>query len=126
MTAPNLDIRKAIEVLEEAAKRFPTNGELEFKIGQLYQGVDNNQKAFEHYKAAVEKGHLLKAQPVYVFLAYVAYELGYLDDAKLAIEKAVKMTPDDKQVLEGAIDEGIKERDAKKAPAPAPTADDKL
>ena len=119
---------KAIEVLEEAAKRFPTNGELEFKIGQLYQGVDNNQKAFEHYKAAVEKGHLLKAQPVYVFLAYVAYELGNLDDAKLAIEKAVKMTPEDKQVLglEGAIDEGIKERDAKKAPAPAPTADDKL
>ncbi|MGA2692247.1 MAG: hypothetical protein ABSF76_07755 [Opitutaceae bacterium] len=119
---------KAIEVLEEASKRFPTNGELEFKIGQLYQGVDNNQKAFEHYKAAVEKGHLLKAQPVYVFLAYVAYELGNLDDAKLAIEKAVKMTPEDKQVLglEGAIDEGIKERDAKKAPAPAPTADDKL
>ena len=112
---------KAIEVLEEAAKRFPTNGELEFKIGQVYQQLDNNEKAYEHYTQAIEKGHLVKAQPVYVYLAYTAYESNHLDEAKAAVEKAIQLMakPDHQAIgLRGAIDEALKEREAKKASTP--------
>jgi len=117
---------KSIEVLEEAARRYPTNGELEFKIAQVYLMMDNNQKAFDHCKAAVGKGHLAKAQPVYILLAYMAYELGNFEDAKAAIDKAIELTdkPDHQALgLRGAIEEAIKERDAKKAPAPTASAD---
>jgi len=117
---------KSIEVLEEPAKRYPTNGELEFKIAQVYQGLDNNQKAYEHCVAAVEKGHIAKPQPAFIFLAYMAYELGKYDEAKLAVDKAIALMakPDHQALgLRGAIEEAIKERDAKKA---APAAQEKI
>lgn len=124
---------KSIEVLEEAAKRFPTNGELEFKIAQVYQGLDDNQKAYEHCMAAVEKGHIVKPQPAYIFLAYMAYELAKYDEAKVAIDKAISlMSKPDHQALglKAAIEEAVKERDAKKAEkaaaAAAAPAQDKL
>ncbi len=112
---------KSIEVLEEAARRYPTNGELEFKIAQVYLMLDNNQKAYEHCKAAIARGHLAKAQPVYILLAYMAYELGSFEDAKMAIDKAIELTdkPDHQALgLRGAIEEAIKERDAKKPVVP--------
>jgi tetratricopeptide (TPR) repeat protein len=119
---------KSIEVLVEAAKRYPTNGELEFKIAQVYQGMDDNQKAYDHCAAAVEKGHLAKPQPVYIFMAYMAYELGKYDEAKVAIDKSIELMakPDHQALgLRGAIEEAIKERDAKKAPA-TPAQDNKV
>jgi tetratricopeptide (TPR) repeat protein len=114
----------AIEVLKKAAARFPKNGELEFKIAQAYQQLDNNQEAFNHAQIATEKGGLSKAQQTYMFLAYTAYEVGKFDEAKVAIDQAIHlMSKPDHQALglQSAIEEAIKERDAKKAPAaPAP------
>ncbi len=110
----------AIEVLKKAALRFPKNGELEFKVAQAYQQLDNNQEAFNHCKAALEKGGLSKAQQTYMFLAYTGYEVGQFDDAKVAIDKAIKLMsrPDHQALgLQTAIEEAIKEREAKKAPA---------
>lgn len=109
----------AIEVLKEAAKRFPKNGELEFKIAQAYQQMDNNEEAFNHAAVAVEKGGLAKAQQTYMFLAYTGYEAGKLDEAKTAIDKAIELMakPDHQALgLKAAIEEAIKERDARKAP----------
>ncbi len=111
----------AIEVLKEAAKRFPKNGELEFKIAQVYQQLDNNQEAYNYSKLSVQVGGLAKAQQTYMFLAYTAYEVGQIDDAKDAIDKAISLMPKpDHQALglKSAIEEAIKERDAKKAPLP--------
>jgi hypothetical protein len=121
---------KAIEVLGEAAKRFPTNGDLEFKIAQAYQQLDNNDESFKHGEAALGKGHIGKPQPVYLFVAYEAYELGKFDEAKTAIAEAVRLLEPhpDKQTLQlqQAIDDAIKERDAKKAAdAPATPVPDK-
>ena len=116
----------AIEVLKKAAERFPKNGELEFKVAQAYQQLDNNQEAFNHCKIAVEKGGLSKAQQTYMFLAYTGYEVGQYDEAKVAIDQAIHlMSKPDHQALglQSAIEEAIKERDAKKAPAPAPAPD---
>jgi hypothetical protein len=121
---------KAIEVLEEAAKRFPTNGDLEFKIAQAYQQLDNNEESFKHGEIAIEKGHFAKPQPVYLFVAYEAYELAKFDEAKAAIDTAVQLmgAKSDRQTLQlqNAIEEAIKERDSKKASdAPTPPAPDK-
>ena len=120
---------KAIEVLQEAAKRFPTNGDLEFKIAQAYQQLENNDESFKHGELALEKGHIAKPQPVYLFVAYEAYELSKFDEAKVAIDKAVELmgTKSDHQTLQlqQAIEDAIKERDAKKTPdAPAAPATD--
>ena len=112
----------AIDVLKEATGRFPKNGELEFKIAQIYQQLDNNQEAYNHAVAGLEKGGLVKAQQTYMFVAYVAYEIGKFDEAKTAIDKAIELLGDktDHQAtsLRTAIDEAIKERDSKKTPAP--------
>jgi tetratricopeptide (TPR) repeat protein len=112
----------AIEVLKEAAERMPKNGEIEFKIAQVYQQLDNNKEAFNHAKVAIDKGGLAKAQQTYMFLAYMAYEVGQFDDANVAIDKAIELTngkPDHQAIgLRNAIEEAIKERDAKKDAPP--------
>jgi tetratricopeptide (TPR) repeat protein len=113
----------AIDVLKEAANRFPKNGELEFKIAQIYQQLDNNQEAFNYAKAGVDRGGLAKPQQTFMFEAYVAYELGQYDDAKTAIEKAIELMgkPDHQATgLKSAIEEAIKERDSKKDTPPVP------
>jgi len=122
---------KAIEVLEEAAKRFPTNGELEFKIAQAYQGLDNNEESYKHSQMAVDRGNVAKPQATWLFVAYEAYEVGKFDEAKAAIEKTIELQaargdgkPDHQAIgLKNAIDEAIKERDAKKTPDAAPVPD---
>jgi tetratricopeptide (TPR) repeat protein len=102
---------------------------LEFKIAQVYQQLDNNQQAFEHAEVGVGKGGLSKPQQTYMFIAYVAYELGKYDEAKAAVDKAIELLlpkPPDHQAaaLQAAIEEAIKERDAKKvSEAPPTTAD---
>jgi tetratricopeptide (TPR) repeat protein len=117
----------AIEVLKEASQRYPKNGELDFKIAQVYQQLDNNQAAFDHAEIAIEKGGLAKPQQTHMFVAYMAYELSKFDEAKVAIDKAIELLapkPPDHQALalKSAIEEAIKERDAKKTPEPAAPA----
>ncbi|HEY5226989.1 MAG TPA: hypothetical protein VIJ19_00540, partial [Opitutaceae bacterium] len=94
-----------------------------------YQQLDNNDESFKHGEAAIEKGHIAKPQPVYLFVAYEAYELNKLDEAKTAIDEAVRLAGEKKDhqatQLQGAIEEAIKERDAKKATDAAPTPDTK-
>jgi tetratricopeptide (TPR) repeat protein len=116
---------KAIEVYKEAAKRFPTQGVLDLKIGSIYSQLEDGQKAYEFFKLAMETGGLPKSQEgyLYVALAYQAYELGKYEDAKVAIDKAIahqKGEPDhQQQVLKTAIEDAIKKGDAKKAAAAA-------
>lgn len=111
----------AIEILKEAAKHFPDNGEIDLKIGGIYSGLDKGEEAFEYYKTAMDKGNVPKSQRPYLYLAlaYQAYELQKFDEAENAINKALELNSgkSDKQLhgLKNAIDEAIKERDAKKA-----------
>jgi tetratricopeptide (TPR) repeat protein len=117
----------AIEVLKEASQRYPKNGELEFKIAQVYQQLDNNQAAFDHAEIGIGKGGLAKPQQTYMFIAYMAYELSKFDEANMAINKAIELLapkPPDHQALalKAAIEEAIKERDSKKTPEAAAPA----
>jgi hypothetical protein len=109
---------KAVAALEEAAKQFPTSGELEYRVSQVYQGLDDTQKAYDHVVLSMQKGNLAHPQQTYIFAAYVCFELQKLDDAKDAIDKALALmkNPDHQAIgLRDAIDEAIKERDAKAA-----------
>ena len=116
----------AIEALKEASNRFPKNGEIDFKIGQVYQELDRDEDAYPYYKSAVDKGGLGKPLQALLFLAYSAYELHKFDDAKVAIDRALELEgakPDHQaQGLKNAIEDAIKEREAKKAEAAAPAA----
>jgi len=80
--------------------------------------MDNNEQALKHGQNAIERGNLKKPSQTFMFVAYVAYESGKFDIAKDAIVKAIAAmkTPDHQSLgLQQAIDEAIKERDAKAA-----------
>jgi Tfp pilus assembly protein PilF len=110
---------KSIEVLKEASKRFPKNGELDFKIAQVYYGLAKNDDSFEYAIIAMDKGGLAKPLQTYEFIAYLAYELHKFDEAKVAIDKAIDLKqgkPDHQMsVLKNAIDDAIKEEKEKEA-----------
>jgi hypothetical protein len=113
---------KSIEALKEASKRFPANGELDFKIAQVYYGMNNSEEAFNFSMNAMKKGGLAKPLQTYEFISYLAYELHRYDEAMQAINKAIDMKqgkPDHQmQVLKSAIEEAVKDlkdKEAKKA-----------
>jgi hypothetical protein len=79
---------KAIDVLKQAARKFPTSSQLEYMIAQNYFGLDKNDEALTHLQACVAKGGGVKPSQTYMFLAYVAYASQKYDVALAAAEKA--------------------------------------
>jgi predicted Zn-dependent protease len=79
---------KAIDVLKEAAKRFPTAAQLEYLIGQNYYSLGKNVDAMNHLKICADKGGGSKPSQTYMFLAYVSFELQKYDIAMDAATKA--------------------------------------
>ena len=108
---------KSIEALKSASKAFPNSGQVEFLIAQAYHGLENSEEALKHLQAAVAKGNLAKPHSVYLFLAYVAYELKKFDIALDAAKKAAA-TPEgakDGASMVKAIEDMQKDREAKKS-----------
>lgn len=110
---------QAVAALKEAAKIFPKAGQVDFTIGQIYYGMDDTKNANAFFKSAVAKGNLEKLYPTLMILAYTSFELGQLDEALEAIEKAEKLPdrPKDDSLgkMKEAIIAAIKEREDKKA-----------
>lgn len=109
---------KGIESLKDATKEFPKAGQLEYMIAQAYQSLEQPASALPHAQAAVEKGNLTKPHQVYMFLAYVAFELKKFDIALNAAKKAAELPegakdPQTKNMLK-AIEDTIKDREEKK------------
>ncbi len=109
---------KGIEALKKATKAFPTAGQMEFMIAQAYHGLDQPAAALPHAQAAITKGNLAKPHQSYMFLAYIAFELKKYDIALDAAKKAAALPegakdPQTKSMIK-AIEEMIKEREAKK------------
>ncbi len=109
---------KGIEALKSATKAFPTSGQLEFMIAQNYHGLDQPEAALPHAQAAVAKGNLTKPHQAYMFLAYIAFELKKFDIALESAKKAAELPdgakdPQTKNMIK-AIEETIKDREAKK------------
>lgn len=108
-----------IEVLKQAAKAFPKSGQIEFMIGQAYHGLDKTEDALVHLQAAVAKGGLTRSHQVYMYLAYVAFELKKFDVALDAAKHAAALPEGAKdqqiQNMIKAIEDTLKERAEKKA-----------
>jgi predicted Zn-dependent protease len=116
---------RAIALLQEAAKLFPNNGQLELHIGEIYRGMERTKDAYRHYKVAVAKGGLDKPIFAYQVLAFAAFEAEEFDEALSAIKKAEGLaTPGSKDQqlsqLKEAIQGAIEERARTKA-TPIPT-----
>jgi len=111
---------QAIAVLEEGAKLFPTRGEIEVQIAQIYLQLEKTRPAYEHAKAAVAKGNFDGTKPYSVnyLVAYTAYELGEIDAANAAIAACEKFEEHKKDAqfprLRDVVREAIAEREAKK------------
>jgi tetratricopeptide (TPR) repeat protein len=107
---------KGIESLKDATKAFPKSGQLEFMIAQAYNSLDKPEDALPHLQAAVAKGELTKPHQVYLFLAYVGYQLKKYDIALDAAKHAAEFpegAKDGKNMIK-AIDDIMREREAKK------------
>lgn len=115
---------RAIEVLKEASRLFPKNGEIELQVAQIYIQMENNKEALRHAKLAAEKGNFERTKPfsVYYLIAYTAYDMGEIDEAKAAVEKAGQFEESKKDAqfprLKGVIEEAIAEREARKSEKP--------
>lgn len=80
---------EAIDVLKEACKRYPTNGQFYFTIAQDYYAKDNSKMAYEYAQRALKVGHLDKPYTVESFIAYIAFDLRKYDDGLAAVDKAL-------------------------------------
>lgn len=113
--------QRAIEVLQEASRLFPKNGEIELQIAQIHIQMENNKEALRHAKLAAQKGNFERTKPfsVYYLIAYTAYDMGEIDEAKAAVEKAGQFEESKKDAqfprLKGVIDEAIAERESRKS-----------
>lgn len=124
---------QAAAVLQEAAKLFPQNGEIEMQLAQLYMQMEKSADTLRHAKAAAEKGHFEGTKPfsVYHLIAYTAFDLGQLDEAQKAIV-AAEAFPDDAAKdaqfprLKAAIHEAIEGRDLRSKTKDEKTPDKKV
>jgi hypothetical protein len=81
---------KAVETFVTAAKLFPTNGEIEYQVAQVYLGMGNEKGAYEHMKICIAKGGTEKPHVGLLLYAYTAMDLQKFDEAmKAAADAAV-------------------------------------
>lgn len=104
---------RALEALRRATGVFPADGQLEFSIAQIHYTQGRLPDAYRHAQAAVEKGQLDKPGQTLLYLGYLSYELGRLDDATRWLDRAagqadVKAT--ELAPLRRAVSDALKER----------------
>ncbi len=111
---------QAVSVLQEAAKLFPKNGEIELQLAQIYLQMEKPSEALQHAKAAIAKGNFESTKPfsVHYLVAYTAYELGDLEEADRALAVAEKFPEAAKDAqfpkLKNVVRESLAERAAAK------------
>jgi len=107
---------KGIEALKDATKAFPKSGQLEFMIAQAYHTLDKPEDALPHLQAAIAKGDLAKPHHVYLFLAFIGYELKKYDIALDAAKHAAEFPEGAKDGgnMVKALKEIMKDRETKK------------
>lgn len=102
----------AIDALQTAAKKWPTEGELDFRIANIYYTTDKLEDAYKSGSTALSKGNLKNRPATLMFVAYMGYELKKYEDALVLAEQAVDAGADRAQGLYEAIKGAIEERQA--------------
>ena len=120
---------QARTVLVEAARLFPTHGEIELQLAHLCIQMENTAYALRHAQAAAAKGNFETAKPfsVHYLIAYTAFDLGRLDEAQAAIAAAEAVADEaakDAQFaqLKTAITDALAENERKAREAAAKAA----
>ena len=107
---------QAIDALKEGGKKFPNSGQLDYQIAQIYYSLNKPEESFKFLQTSVTKGHLEKPGAVFGFLGYVCWELGKLNEALDAIQKAIASPDSQKDTqlprLKQAVEEALREREA--------------
>ena len=86
----------SIAALEEAIRRSPSSGQLEFLLGQILRDNNRRPEAFIHFVAALRKGNLEKPMAVHQLVAYGGYELDEYETALRSIS-ILEMTEEGKK-----------------------------
>lgn len=112
---------QAIEAAKEGSKHFTDSGQLEYQAAQIYYSLNKAEDAYRLLQSAIDKGQLERPGAVHGFLAYICWELGKLNEAIEAIDKALGF-PDaqrDTQLpsLKRAVEDALREREAATAGA---------
>lgn len=113
---------RAIDALKRATLAFPQDGQLDFLLGQLYYAQGRVNDAYTHALAASNKGQLEKPGQTFLYLAYLGYELGKLDEAARWSDQAAQhadVKSSDLAPIKRAITDALKEREALLAPSKA-------
>lgn len=111
---------QAIDVLKEASKIYPTAGQLDNQIAQIYYSLDKAKDTYRHLNLALAKGNLTRAGDLYYFKAYICFELLKYEEALVAIDKSAEVAEKPNPQLprlRAAIVAAIAERKAVKAQA---------
>jgi tetratricopeptide (TPR) repeat protein len=110
----------ALKVLQEATKLFPTNGQFDLQIGEIYRQEEKMKEARIHYREALRRGGLERPYSVHTLLANVSYELEDFDEAMKSIAQAEALADPKKEKdpylvrLKEAVQAAINEREASK------------
>jgi tetratricopeptide (TPR) repeat protein len=112
---------KAVQAYLDAEKLYPDDGSLDYSIGQIYAQQDDLVNAYKYYVVAVHKGHLGTAYPVWVNVAYYAYEMERYDEALAACKEAAALPEASKDtqlpLLRQAIEEKLRDIEHRKTAA---------
>lgn len=102
----------AIDALQTAATKWPDQGELDFRIANIYYITDKLEDAYKAGNTALRKGNLKNRPAVLMFVAYMGYELKKYEDALVLAKEAVDAGADRAEGLYDAIEGAIEERQA--------------
>jgi hypothetical protein len=103
---------EAINALKTAAGKFPQEGEIDFRIANLYYILDKLDDAYKSGTTALRKGSLNNRASVLMFVAYMGYELRKFEEALPLAQEAQKLGAERAEGLVNAINASIEERKA--------------
>lgn len=102
----------AIDALQTAATKWPDQGEIDFRIANIYYIIDKLEDAYKAGQTALAKGKLKNRPAVLMFVAYMGYELKKYEDALALAKEALDAGAERAEGLYNAIEGAIQERQA--------------
>ncbi len=103
---------EAIDALRTASQKFPDQGEIDFRIANIYYLLDKMEDAYDAGMDSLEKGNLKNRNQVLMFVAYMGYELKKYNDVLPYIQEALDAGAERAQGLYDAINNAIEARQA--------------
>jgi len=123
------NVPKSIATFREAMQHFPTDGNIDMQVGQLYFDMQQYRPALEALLAAAKKEVTPKRLPsLYAYIAYVHLYLKEFEQGMEAVKKALELDPNSQEAkgIKSALEDAIQQRDRAlgnvpdQPPAPAP------